>query len=618
MFPLSYRHLVAALGCALPLAAAAQSTPVSRLDHIVVTPSRSAQLASEVIGDVTVIDKTELERAGQTSVAEILAKQPGVQFSSNGGPQTVTSIFMRGANSGHTLVLIDGLRINSSANGLSNVGALDPSQIERIEVLRGSASSLYGSDAIGGVINIITRKSGEDRPLSAWGNIGYGTHGTFKSSAGISGAQNGWDYTFSGFMADSSGFNATRPEAGQFAYNPDRDGYEQHGVSGSVGYTWKAGHHIGVSFLNNYIDGQFDAGPSSDPANARTITRQQAYAVTSTNEINDVWESTLRFGFSKDFREERVPGYDSIGTLQRQLSWTNQFSLNSDHQVSLVLERLEERLQGDVSYATDYRNTNAAALIYRGKLGPMRTQASVRNDNISGYGNKTTGSLGVDYELNPEWTVGVAGSTGFRAPSFNELYYPAFPGFPPSSNPNLKPEKSRNIEAHLSYDNGTTQASVTAYQNKIRDLVVSTPPDFFPENISEATIRGVTLSGSHRIGNTTLYGSADFMNPRDDRSGNQLINRAKNVVNAGINHRLGNWDLGAEYQLVSARYSDAENSEERRLGGYSLVNLSAAYDISKNVGVQVRWNNIFDKDYQNAYGYNTPGSNIFVNLSFRM
>lgn len=614
MFPLSYRHLVAALGCALPLAAAAQSTPVSRLDHIVVTPSRSAQLASEVIGDVTVIDKTELERAGQTSVAEILAKQPGVQFYNSGGPQTVSSIYLRGTNRGHTLVLVDGVRVNAATHGDANWGAIDPALIERIEILRGPASSLYGSNAIGGVVNIITRKSGEDRPVSAWGNMGYGTHGTFKSSTGISGAQNGWDYTFSGFMADSSGFNTTRPEAGQYTYNPDRDGYEQHGLSGSLGYQWHPGHHLGVSFMNSYIDGQFDDGGFPD---ARTLTRQQVYAITSTHQMTNAWESILRFGLTKEENESRTSWPGTFSTLQRNWSWQNNVNLTDDHVVSLVLERLEERVHSTVAYEADARDTNSVALIYRGRFNNVRTQASLRNDNISHYGNKQTGSLGIDVDLNPNWTVGVAGSTGFKAPDFDFLYYPGL------NNPDLKPEKSRSVEAHLSYDNDATQASVTLYQNKIRDLIAGDPLTFIPENINKATIRGVTFAGSHDFGNTRLYGSIDIMNPRDDDSGLQLVRRAKQVVNLGINHRVNAWDLGAEYQYVGKRYDnawdDATGSTVRQqLGGYSLFNLTAAYDISKNVGVQIRWNNVLDKDYTTVYGYNTPGSNVFVNLSFRM
>lgn len=616
------RQALAVLSCFVSAVATAQSTtPVSQLDQIVVTASRTAQLEKNVLGDVTVIDKKELQKAGQDSVAQVLAKQPGVQFYSNGGPQTATGVFLRGTSPSQTLVLIDGIRINSITSGSTNWAAIDPATIERIEIVRGAGSSLYGSDAIGGVINIITKKGGDDRPFSAWGNIGYGSYDTFKSSVGFSGAKDGWDYALSSSMAESSGFNATNPLSG--SYNRDADGYSQNSLSGSLGYRWAAGHHIGLTAYNGYIDGDFDNG--SDPRRAHSITRQQAYTLTSTDDITDYWQSVLRLGFSKEHTDSRDVAWDTgvfgssiFGSLQRSYSWQNNLKLSEGQNVSIILERLEERPAGSSSYTINRRDTNAAGLIYRGDFGKHHVQASVRNDNISGYGNQATGGLGYDLDLSDQWTVGLSGNTGFRAPTFTDLYSPNIWGF--VGNPNLKPEKSRNIEARLRYETDTTRIGATVYQNKIRDLINTYDCDAnfncTTSNTERATIRGVTLTGEHDFGNTTLRASADFMNPRDDKTGNQLIWRAKQVYHLSAEHRIDAFTVGAEYQFTGKRYNDAANKVS--MGGYSLVNLTSSYDFSKNVGVQVRWNNLFDKDYTNVYGYNTPGSNVFVNFSFRM
>lgn len=638
----SYRQSLAILCCALPFAATAQaSNSIPSLDNIVVTASRSAQLASEVVGDVTVIDKQELERAGQTSVAEILARQPGVQFNNSGGPQTQTSLYLRGTNPNHTLVLVNGIRINGPATGATNWNTIDPALVERIEVVRGAASSLYGSDAIGGVINIITKTDVADRPLSAWGNIGYGSNDTFKSSIGLSGAQDGWDYSLGSSMSESNGFNVTTP-ANQFGeFHPDRDGYSQHALNGTLGYRWAPGQHIGITAYNSYVNGDFDSGEDNlDPVwgyivhPALSITRQQAYTVTSTNTVSDNWESILRFGYAKEYGESRVGDSDpyKFGSQQRSFSWQNNFRVTTHHEVSIIMERLEERPSGSNSFSVTRRNTNAVGAIYKGKFDSHRVQASLRNDNISEYGNRVTGGLGYDFDLTDSWTIGAAANTGFRMPTFTDMYGPNFPGIPGYagfySNPDLKPEKSKNIELSARYRNDTTNLALTVYQNKIKDLV--TPSVCFQydpsgdctathsENINKATIRGLTLSGSHTLGNTTFHGSADLMQPRDDATRNTLQRRARQVYNLGVNHRIEAWDLGAEYQFVGKRYDDVANTQEGRLGGYSLFNLTAAYDFTKNVGVQVRWNNVFDKDYTTVYGYNTPGSNVFVNLSFRM
>ncbi|NYT65597.1 TonB-dependent receptor [Alcaligenaceae bacterium] len=606
------RHSLAIISCFLPFAASAQSTPpVSQLGSVVVTASRTPQPLKDVVGDVSVISSQELERSGQSSLVDVISKQPGVRFTNSGGPQTLTNVFLRGANSNHTLVLVDGIRVNGAVSGGVQWAAIDPATVERVEILRGAASSLYGSDAIGGVINIITKKTGEDRPFAAWGNIGIGSYDTFKSSIGFSGASNGWDYSLSSSMAESGGFNATNPDAG-FLYNPDTDGYSQHALSGSLGYRWRPGQHIGLTAYNGYIDGDYDSGPAMSRVHG--ISRQQAYTLTSTNEITNAWESVVRFGFSKESYDDRGSYGDSLSqTTQRSYLWQNNLQLSENHKVTALVERIEERLKSTNTFTEDKRNTNAIGLIYSGNFGPAHLQASARNDNISGYGNKKTGSLALDFDLTPNWQVGIAGSTGFKAPSFESLYTPKGWGTP---NPNLKAEQSRNIEASLKYQNDTTLAALTIYQNKIKDLIVYDYAGSYNED--KATIRGVTLSASQEYGNTTLRASADFMNPRNDTTGNQLARRARQVYNVGVDHSVGYWTLGAEYQFTGKRYDDAKNTESRKLGGHSLLNLTAAYDFTDNVGVQVRWNNILDKSYSDTYGYNTPGSNVFINLSWRM
>lgn len=614
------RLALAVLACVVPAATAAQTTnTVSRLDNVVVTASRTPQLEKDVLGDVTVIGKEELQKAGQNSVAEILARQPGVQVNNSGGPQTITGVFLRGAPAQHTQVLVDGVRINSIASGVTNWQAIDPALIERIEIVRGAGSSLYGSGAIGGVVNIITKKGGEDRPLAAWGNIGLGSHGTFKSSLGISGAQADWDYALSTSMADSSGFSSTN--ALNSSYNRDSDGYEQHALSASLGYRWMPGHHIGVTAYNGYINGEFDGG-SFDQQTPYTMTRQQSYTVTSTNDISAHWQSVLRFGYSKERNDSRGNGWSSnVGSQQRSYSWQNNLKFTENQNLSVILERMEERPDGGSAYVINRRDTNSAGLVYRGDFDRHHIQASVRNDNVSGYGNETTGGLSYGLDLDDKWRVGVAANTGFLAPSFASLYSPLEFGF--QGNPSLKPETSRNIEASLKYATDTTRLGLTAYQNKIKDMIngyillddVPGSPHT-AKNINRATIRGLTLTAEQDFGRTTLRAGADIMNPVDDETGGQLQHRAKRIFRLGADHRIQDLTVGAEFQFTSRRYEDAANKTS--MGGYGRVNLTAAYDFSKTVGVQVRWDNVLDKGYTNVYGYNTPGSTVFVNLSVRM
>ncbi|NLC35794.1 MAG: TonB-dependent receptor [Alcaligenaceae bacterium] len=609
------RRAIAVAFCLSPLSVFAQNA-VPQLDNIVVTASRTPQELDDVTGDITVVSREELQRAGGDSVAQILSRQPGVQITNTGGPQTTTGVMLRGAETRHTLVLVDGVRINSSFNSGVNWNAIDPAAIERIEILRGAASSLYGSDAIGGVINIITRKGEQDRPFSVWGNVGFGTHETFKSSTGFSGAAAGWDYSFSASMADSGGFNATNRNSDAFIYNDDKDGYSQHTLAGSLGYRWAEGQHLGLSFYNGYIDGDYDSGPGTAPTH--TLTRQQTYSLTSTNAITAKWQSVLRLGLSKETSESRSAFWDSISTrLQRSYSWQNNFQITDNHKVSAYVERLEERPADSIGVDVNKRDTNSVGAVYSGRFGRHSLQASVRNDNVSGYGNEVTGGLGYDLAITDAWTVGVAGNTGFKTPSMRDLYGPKV--FNP--NPDLKPEKSRNIEVHAQYQQDGLSFGATLYQNKIRDLIA--PDGRRLENIERATLRGATLTAAYEWDNTTLRATADFLHSRNDETRERLTLRARQQYQIAAEHRIDALRLGAEYQFTGNREDTAYDPvtfapSRTRLGGYSLVNLTAGYDFSSNVGVQVRWNNVLDKDYTTAYGYETPGSNVFVNLSIRM
>lgn len=609
----SCRRALAAALCLSPFSVFAQSA-IPQLDSVVVTANRQPQVLEESMGDITVVSREQLQNAGADSISTILARQPGVQITDNGGRQTPTGIMLRGANANHTLLLIDGMRVNSAVQGGANWMTLDPAAIERIEILRGAASSLYGSDAIGGVINIITRKGDTDRPLSAWADLGIGSQETFKAATGFSGAAAGWDYSLTASMAESDGYSTTTPAAAFGNHHPDDDGYHQHTVAGSLGYRWAAGQHLGVSFYNSYINGDYDSGEWSHPAYA--LTRQQAYSLTSTNDITADWQSVLRLGLSKEAYDDRA--WDTtFSSLLRSYSWQNNIRLNDNHKLAAYVERIEERPLHSAGMDVNRRDTNAVGAIYNGRFGRHSLQASLRNDNISGYGNETTGGLGYDLALTEAWTIGVAANTGFHAPTFSDLYYPG------SENPDLNPEKSRNIEAHARYESGGLKLGATVYQNKIRDLLTWDNSTFRMENVDRATLRGATLTAEYAWDATTLRASADFLRPRNDNTGERLLRRARQHYMVAAEHRFDALRLGAEYQFTGKREDTATDpatfaSYRTTLGGYSLLNLTAAYDLTPNASVQVRWNNVFDKDYANAYGYRTAGSNFFVNLSLRM
>jgi vitamin B12 transporter len=260
---------------------------------------------------------------------------------------------------------------------------------------------------------------------------------------------------------------------------------------------------------------------------------------------------------------------------------------------------------------------NSFTGVYLGDFGAHHVQASLRNDDNSQFGNRTTGGLTYGYDITNRIRATVGANTGFRAPDFNELYWPDSGGF--VGNPNLKPETSRNIEAGLRYSDEDTELGVTYYHNRVKNLILSEPiadnPSVYqPVNVSRALLEGVTFTGMHKFGDTRLRASLDLSDPRNTDEDTRLPQRAKKVFRLSGDHRLGNWLLGAEMYASG----DRVESNGDRLGGYTLFNLLASYDITRNVQVSVRWNNVFDKEYTLVEGYNTPGSNAFVNLTWRM
>ena len=617
-------------------AASTATPPVPQLATIVVTPARAPEPLSQTLGDNSVISRETLDTLPNGTLSDALVRAHSIESVNLGGPQTVSTINIRGTNSNQSLILIDGVRVNNATNGLPALNAIPLNSIERIEIVRGTSSSLYGADAIGGVVNIITR-SETDRPFSAYANAGVGTYATTQYDAGFSGAKDGWSYSLFGGYGQSKGFNATTPS--NYSQNPDGDSYYRSNIGGALGYTWKPGQTLTFQTFQSTVNGSYDAGaPYFGDRGIQTLSNN---ILTSRNVISSFWTSTLRASLSTDtYKTVNVDasqnfyntpdGKQYFKTNQSQYVWQNDLTFSPTQIVSLAYERLDQRVDGSlvdnispgiVNYQQTARFTNSLLAIYRGTWGPQSVQASVRNDDNSQFGNVTTGSLSYGLELTPRWKASIGANTGFRAPNFNELYWPVTPFF--LGNPTLKPERSQNIEAGLKYTTDNTQLGLTLYRNNIDNLILNEPTipgnvfsPYTPMNIDQALITGLTLTGSQKIGrNTLVKGSFDWSNPRNATTGELLPQRAQRVFKMAIDQSLGRARLSGEFFITSQR-RDALTSDS--LGGYGLMNLVGSYPLTENTEVQVRWNNVFAKQYTLVQGYATPGSNVFVNLALKM
>ncbi len=601
------------LSAAAGVAAADEDTaaPPAKLAPVAVTATRSAQPIADLLADLTVIDAAEIARAGVHGLAELLQRQAGVEIARNGGPASVSGIFIRGANRGQTLVLVDGQRVGSASTGATTLEAIPLEAIERIEILRGPASSLYGADAIGGVIQIFTRAAAPTPQASL--SASYGSHATRAINAAVAGSAGPLRLALQAAAVDSEGFNAVS-NAEAYGYNPDRDGYASRNATFDLALPLADGHELGAKYLHNRQDAQYDGGPGYDD---RTLTTLESWQLTSRNRLAPFWTSRLTAGQSSDDSVSQTGfGEFPFATRQRQLTWQNEFALPAGT-LTAGYEWRQERVDTDAAFAVTRRDTDSLFAIYQWRDAVQAVQANLRHDESSQYGGQTTGAVAYGYRLAPAWRFTAGAATGFKAPSFNDLYYPGF------STPDLEPETARNVEAGLHWGaalaDGTVNARAIAYRNRIEQLIVfRCDPSFncTPQNVDRATLAGVTLGLDVDVGSFSAVASLDLGNPRDDQTGKLLPRRARQHGAVAVSDALGPARIGVELVASSHRFDDAANTV--RLPGYAIVNLTAEWSLLPSLTVFARADNVFDVDYQLAADYATGGATVSAGLRWRL
>ncbi|MDD4912691.1 MAG: TonB-dependent receptor [Sideroxydans sp.] len=619
---MKYKYLLGTLLCAATAFVQAEN---SSLDEVVVTATRAEQALTQTLSHVTVIARHDIESSQAVDVPTLLKSLAGFEVYQSGGVGKQSSLFVRGSNSSHTLVLVDGVRINSATAGTTQIDQLMLDQIDHIEIVRGNASSLYGSEAIGGVIQIFT-KQGKGAPTIN-GSIGVGSQGTQRVSAGLGGEVESTSFNVQVSKYKTDGVSAIRTSIVP-AVNPDKDGYDNVSVSANVRHAFSGANSLTASVLDSDATNQTDNsfGATADVNSSRSHLMKVSLALES--RFKDDWLSRVQLSQGMDDIQNLLNGTPDIGlgaqfkTTSDMLSWQNTLSIGANNTLIVGLEKLHQQVASSTLFTRTKRTDDALYVGYTGNYSMQQVQLNLRRDKYSDFGAVNTWLLGYGFDVSDAWRVTATTSTAFKAPTLNDLFYPFTDygfGYSYVGNPSLKPEHSRDSEVGVHYASDAQRLDVVYFDNRIRDLIVG---DNLPAgsmiNLNEARSDGVELAYNGQFEGTGVRLAITQQNPRNSKTGQVLLRRAKHFSSAGISQQWGALSVGGEWLHSGVREDiDINTFARTQLGAYDVVNLTASYKLQKRFGLQLRVDNLLDKDYMLAHGYATLGRTLYIGMNYQ-
>ena len=604
--------------------------------YIVVTATKTEQPQAEIGSSTTIITAEDLKRTGKETVLEALRNVPGLDVVQTGGAGRTSNIFIRGAKSEHTLVMIDGVEMNDPVSpGRSyDFAHLTVDNIERIEIVRGPQSTLYGSDAIGGVIHIITKK-GKGKPKFFISGEG-GTYNTFREAAGLSGGTEWINFSLGISRFDTKGFSASHEKYG----NTERDGYGNTSFSARIGLTPM--ENFEINFVARYSDARTDldgkGGKGGDDPNYTSNSKQLFFRTHATLRLfNGRWEQKMGFSLSNHDRDyqndiDSQHPYDSLKSFydgqMLKIDWQHNLYLHKTNTLTIGVEYEQEKGESEYSWESAWGPGKSVFPEKTSHITGFYLQDGIklwesffvtlgmRVDDHSRFGSATTYRIAPAYIFETGTKVKATYGTGFKAPSLYQLYAPAT-AWGPIGNENLKPERSKGwdagIEQYLLADRLIMGA--TYFRNDFEDLIEF---DWMRGyiNIARAETKGMEIFVSTLpLGDLTIRGSYTYTETKDKETGEKLLRRPKHKGNLSLNYRFlekGNVNLGVIY--VGERDDWYPYSNRVEAEAYTLINLAASYDITGNVQFFCRMDNLFDRDYEEITGYGTAGRSFYGGL----
>ncbi|MEW9905201.1 TonB-dependent receptor plug domain-containing protein [Pseudomonas putida] len=597
--PIKMSPLTTALFC-LPtalLAAEPDRDDALKLPDVLISASRQVESRSTTSAANTVFTRHDIDRLQPSNVTDLLTRVPGVQVAPTGGRGSLPGIFIRGTKAAQTLVLVDGVRIANATSGDSALQYLDVDQIERVEVLRGSRSAIYGSDAIGGVIQIFTRR-GTGPGLQPRLRLAAGSNQSFQRSLGLSGGSEATRFNLGASLDETAGIDSTGPS---FASDADHDAYRNKSFNLSLSHTFSERFETGLNVLDSRGRREYDEPrgfSAQEPYSNFSVSSIGSYLDT---QISERWNSRLELAHSenRDESRDKLAGTRyPFNTYRDQATWQNDLALDDRNSLLLGSDWYEDRVHASADFTEDSRWNRAAFAQHRFRGEHFSTELGVRHDRNQQFGGQTSWSGSLTVPLNANNDVLLSYSEGFRAPTFNDLYFPGY------NNPDLKPERSKSYE--LQWRSQLTERSkleASLYRTDLQDAINYSVR---PENVDSARINGFEMALSQDWDGWTSQLGLSLIDPRDRDSGHTLSRRARRTVSLDLDRQFERFALGASWQAVSSSYNDEANTDT--IGGYGLLGLRGSWAATEEVKFDLKLDNLLDKQYSRTH-YNYGGAN---------
>jgi len=584
------------------------------IKEVIVSAARIEEPAEETTSDVIVVKGEDIKKMNVESMPDVLRDIAGLNLVQNGGAGKLATVILRGGSSTHTSVMIDGVKVKSTTTGSFDLSGINVDDIERIEIIKGPQSTLYGSEAMAGVINIITKKGKGKTKIET--SLEAGSYGTYKPSVTISGGDEKTDYRVTGSYLSTDGISAAKD-------GTEKDGYKNLSVSGRFGFKPAKILDLELSGRYYYDRSELDAFGVDD---LNYIQHGHHYIISGKGRVylSDIWEQVLTISRTWDSWRYRDPDTSwnnaDITTAINTIDWQHNLYPSDTYTLTVGAEYRVEYGENEGMFDKSVDNVG---VYINNKLKVLNDDliinAGLRYDDHETSGSETTYKVGAVYNIRPvELKVKTSYGTGFRTPTLNELFYNDPWGS--SGNIDLKPEKSRSWEIGIEKDivKERVSLSVTYFNQRYEDLIqwIETPPGswiYMPQNIAVAEIKGIELNTDIKITeNTRLKASYTHLDTEDKDTGNELPRRPSDKIGISLECSRGSARFVLGYIFASKAYDDPNNTKE--LSPYSLVNLSGSYRVARNISLFGRIENLLDEDYETAKGYNAPGLSAYAGI----